>query len=211
MYVTMEAVQQRMIKHETAMTVITVLDETETGRAAVDLLMRTGALRTGDFTLASGKKSDYYFDSKRLTLHHDGAKLVAKHLTGKLGAADAVGGMALSAIPIVAIMVHYGAAARGFYVRDERKSHGTKNLIEGQLPEPGSNVVIIDDVVTTGASVCTAIRAAEAAGCTVTKVIALLDRNEGGSDALRRKGYNFEALYSVGRTPDGNLAVTFNP
>jgi orotate phosphoribosyltransferase len=89
-----------------------------------------------------------------------------------------------------------------FIVRKEAKSHGTQQSIEGPLV-PGCRVAIIDDTCTTGASLLHAIAAAEAAGCTVVKALALLDRCEGGSEELRRRGYDFGALMAA--TPKGRI------
>ena len=184
---------------------------------AIKLLERVGALLVGDFKLGSGKRSPYYFDLKKLSLDPEGAYFVAKQLTDKLMEADivAVGGVAHGAIPIVAHLALYSYTMcpkliPAFYVREEPKSHGTKSKLEGQLPGAGSKVAIIDDVVTTGATVREAITAAEDAGYIVERVIALLDRQEGGGEMLRKLGYNFYALYTVSRTADGELRIDFN-
>ena len=86
-----------------------------------------------------------------------------------------------------------------FIVRNEPKKHGTQNLIEGHLPK-GSRVAIVDDVITTGGSIFRSIKAVEDEGCSVGKVIVLLDRNQGGADELKRLGYDFSALLSADAT-----------
>jgi orotate phosphoribosyltransferase len=185
--------------------------------AALEFIERPEALLYGEFTLSSGIETDYYFDSKKLTLDPEGANFVARCLVEKLNevGATTVGGMALSAIPIVSHITLYSYLKStrpipSFYVRDEAKTHGTMNLLEGQLPSPGSEVVIVDDVITTGKSVLKAIKAVEQAGYSVGKVIAIFDRNEGGREALQQKGYSSWALYTVNRTSEGKLFITFN-
>jgi orotate phosphoribosyltransferase len=154
-------------------------------------LLRRHSLMFGDFTLASGRRSRYYFDSKKTTLRPDGAFLVAAEILWTLRergiAADAIGGMTLGADPIVcpvAALSHVtGPALRAFIVRKEAKGHGTGRQIEGDL-EPSSRVVVVDDVVTTGGSTLRAIEAAEAEGHTVVAVLCLVDREEGGAERL---------------------------
>ena len=154
-------------------------------------LLKAHSLLFGDFTLASGRKSRYYFDSKRTTLLPEGAYLVAREVLRVLRdngiQADAVGGLTLGADPIVcpvAALSHVeGCPLRAFIVRKESKDHGTGRRIEGNL-EPGSRVVVIDDVVTTAESTLQAIRAATDAGHRVVAVVCLVDREEGGSERL---------------------------
>ena len=172
------------------------------------LALERGAIKYGDFTLTSGKKSSYYFDGRLLSLDPEGANLIAKALLPMLqqAGAQAVGGTTLGADPIVtaiAMASHLeGAPMPAFIVRKESKSHGTKQNIEGPLP-PGSRVAIVDDVCTTGGSLFHAIQAAEEAGCTVVKVVSLLDRKAGGSEEMRKRGYDFSALLTA--TPEGKI------
>ena len=160
--------------------------------------------------LSSGKESTYYFDGRLLRLDPEGAQLIAEALLPILveAGAEAVGGLTLGADPIVTSIAltsrMHGEHIPGFIVRKEAKSHGTGQGIEGPLP-PGSKVAIIDDVCTTAGSLFQAIQAAEAVGCTVVKVAAILDRKEGGSEELARRGYDFVALMSA--SPDGRIQV----
>lgn len=171
------------------------------------LLTDSGALMHGDFTLSSGKKSSYYFDSKPLTLSPRGANAVGAYFLRRLlgtGVA-AVGGMELGAIPIVSavtLLSHAsedgGGGLPAFYVRKEAKSHGTQNLIEGNFPkDKNAPVAILDDVVTSGGSILHAINAVEDAGNPIAEVWCVLDRDEGGREALRKRGYELQAMYSV--------------
>src|SRR5262245_42206029 len=131
-------------------------------------LLKAHSLMFGDFTLASGKKSSYYFDSKKTTLLPEGAYLTARQVLGLIRErdvqADAIGGLTLGADPIVcpvAALSHVeGPAMRAFIVRKDAKEHGTGRRIEGDLA-PGSRVVVVDDVVTTAGSTLKAIEAAE--------------------------------------------------
>jgi len=163
----------------------------ETNRKRLLALLKEHSLMFGDFTLASGKKSNFYFDSKKTTLRPEGAYLVAAEMLHLLSDqridADAVGGLTLGADPVVcpmAALSHTTASPlRAFIVRKETKSHGTTRQIEGDL-EPSSKVVVIDDVVTTGGSTLKAIEAAEVAGHEVVAVLCIVDREQGGAEAL---------------------------
>ena len=169
-----------------------------------------GALRYGDFTLSSGKKSGYYFDGRLLSLDPEGSYLIGQAILPILEEAkvQAIGGPTLGADPIVAAVAltsHLnGTFIPAFIVRTEAKSHGTGQRIEGSLA-PESRVAIVDDVCTTGASVFRAIEAAEGRDCTVVKVIAIFDRREGGSEELIRRGYDFVSLFEA--TPDGGVKI----
>ena len=180
----------------------------------LELAVETGALKYGDFTLTSGKKSSYYFDGRLLSLDPEGAHLISQAMLPFIrnAGATAVGGLTLGADPIVASIALAGHLAGerfpAFIVRKEAKTHGTGKLIEGALPS-GSKVAIVDDTCTTGGSLFQAIEAAEAAGCTVVTVLAVLDRREGGGDAIRERGYEFVSLLEA--TPEGTIAVTTRP
>ena len=174
----------------------------------IQLALDRGALKYGDFTLSSGKKSSYYFDGRLLSLDPEGAALIGRALLPMVleSGADAVGGPTLAADPVVtavALTSHLeGKGIPAFIVRKEAKGHGMEQIIEGPLV-PGSRVAIVDDTCTTGGSLMHAIRAAEAYGCQVVKVLVLLDRREGGSEELRRRGYDFSALMAA--NPDGKI------
>ena len=173
------------------------------------LLKESGALLYGDFTLASGRRSSYYFDSKKLTLYPPGARFVGTELVQKLDAEgiNCVGGVAYGAIPIVAHIslvsdLREGEPIRAFYHRKESKGHGTEKAAEGQFPQPQQPVAIIEDVVTTGGSLLQAIREAEAEGYHVTHALTLVDRDEGGREIVEAAGYKFWSLFRVEKTGD---------
>jgi orotate phosphoribosyltransferase len=165
----------------------------EPDRERLRLLLRSHSLMFGEFTLASGQKSHYYFDSKKTTLLPEGAYLAAAEVLRAIRVhgieADAIGGMTLGADPIVcpvaALSQIEGPALRAFIVRKDTKGHGTERRIEGNLA-PRSRVIVVDDVVTTGGSTLRAIEAAESAGHEVVAVLCLVDREEGGAERLAR-------------------------
>ena len=176
--------------------------DTESARRILEIAYEVGALLQGEFTLTSGRKSDYYFEGKRLTLSPEGAYQVGKAVFDQLAGADidAIGGVAIGGYPMVAavaLVSHLeGKPIPSFIVREETKEHGTRRRIEGHLKD-GARVAIVDDVITTGGSVSRAIEAVEAAKGKVVKVIVLVDRHEGGSDKLKKQGYDFIAIIDL--------------
>jgi len=171
-------------------------------RRIAELAGEVGAFLTGEFTLSSGRKSNYYIDGKKITLTPEGAYLVGRVIFEALAGTGvaAVGGVATGAYPMVtalAIVSHLaGKPVPIFVVREVAKEHGTMRRVEGHLA-PGAKVAILEDVLTTAGSVMKAIEAVEAVGCEVLKVIALVDRQEGGGDRIRQAGYDFTALLKV--------------
>ena len=132
-------------------------------------IIRLRSLRTGDFTLSSGKKSSYYLDCRMTTLDPQGALLIARLILGRIREhkiqSDAIGGLTIGADPIVAavavVSAIEGQPLPAFIVRKESKGHGTQRLIEGYDGKPGSRVIIVDDVCTTGDSILKAADRAE--------------------------------------------------
>jgi len=167
-------------------------------------LLRAKSIKRGDFTLASGKKSDYYLDCRLTTLEPEGALHTGYcilEMLDEMGVKpDAIGGLSMGADPVVSAAIVVSAIEKrplqGFLVRKEAKGHGRKKQIEGLEETQGKRVVIVDDVCTTGGSTLEAIAAAEREGCQVVAVISLVDREEGGSDALRAK-YNYRSVFTA--------------
>lgn len=159
------------------------------------------AFKKGDFTLASGKKSNYYINGKMSTLDSRGAYLTARLFLAMIAddVPDAVGGLTLGADPIVGAMLSLAGledlSLRGFIVRKETKDHGTKSLVEGPLSN-GDRVVIVEDVVTTGGSSLKAIAAVRDIGCTVSRVLAVVDREEGARDNLAAEKVRLESIFT---------------
>jgi len=167
-------------------------------------LLRTKSLVRGEFTLASGKKSDYYIDCKLTTLDPEGALLTGYCILELLEEMkikpDAIGGLSMGADPLVTALGVVSAIQKrpvpGFLVGKKAKEHGRQKQIEGIENPRGKKVVIVDEVCTTGGSTQEAIDAAEREGCEVIAVISLVDREEGGSDVLRAK-YNYRSIFTV--------------
>ena len=174
------------------------------GRGRLIELLKRDALRTGSFTLASGRTSHDYVDGRKVTLSAEGAALIGAgviQLLADLPEVTAVGGLTMGADPIVGATLAVAGAGgrpglRGFLVRKEAKAHGTGQRVEGPV-EAGETVVIVDDVATTGGSSLQAVAAAEAMGCKVARVIAVLDRLEGAAAAFAAKGLDFRALVTI--------------
>ncbi len=171
-------------------------------KQALKTLIREKALRFGDFTLASGKKAKYYLDGKQVTLDSEGARLVGEGILELLGneLPVAVGGMAIGADPITAAVITIagvrGVPLKGILVRKQAKDHGTQKFVEGP-GQPGDDVVVVEDVVTTGGSALAAIARIEAAGLKVKRVIVIIDRMEGGAQAFAERGYPFSSLFTI--------------
>jgi orotate phosphoribosyltransferase len=153
--------------------------------------------------LSSGRESDFYIDCKQTTLDAEGAVLCGRLFFGMLEKGEwpeAVGGITLGADPIVTA-VSLTSALRGrpipaFIIRKEPKKHGTARWVEGTRNlRPGMRVAIIEDVVTTGASTLRAIERAEESGLVVSRVLAIVDRNEGGAGPIAEKGYRLEPMF----------------
>jgi len=170
-------------------------------QALIDLI-RKQALEFGDFTLASGKKASYYLDCRKVTLDARGAQLIGSGMLGLLAdqVPDLVGGMVIGADPITAAILTLaggkGIALRGIMVRKEPKDHGTGKFVEGPYQE-GEELVIVEDVVTTGSSSLQAIERCEAVGLIVKRVLAIVDRLEGGREAFEQRGYELTTLLTT--------------
>jgi len=160
------------------------------------------------FTLASGKKSNYYFNCKPTTLDPEGMNLIGAIVFDMLKDTDitAAGGLTLGADPIAnalsVISYQKGKPIKSFIVRKDIKNHGTKSAIEGNV-RSGEKVAIIDDVITTGASTITAIEQARKEGLKVELVITLIDREEGGKENILQHVDNIKSILS--RTEVMNL------
>jgi orotate phosphoribosyltransferase len=158
-----------------------------------------------EVTLASGRKSNFYFDGKQTTLHAKGGLLVGKafwELIKALGTKiDGVGGLTLGADPIatatsIAAQLD-GHDVHAFIIRKEPKGHGTGQWLEGRknLP-PGSKVVIVEDVTTTGGSSLKAVERAVEEGLEVVAIVTLVDREEGAQEAIEGAGQVLKAVFT---------------
>jgi orotate phosphoribosyltransferase len=159
----------------------------------------------GEFTLVSGKKSTFYIDCKETTLNPEGMYLVGHVMYNKvreIPGAEAVGGVSIGGDPLVCstVMVSYAASdpIPGFFIRKEPKGHGRNLWIEGgKNLRKGMNVVILEDVVTTGGSSLKAIDIAEKEGFLVKGLVVLLDRLEGGKEVIESKGYTYKHIFTL--------------
>jgi orotate phosphoribosyltransferase len=154
-------------------------------------------------TLASGRKSDFYIDLRRTLMRPRGLQLAGRLALEKLlsgEAVDAVGGMAVGAVPLVAAVLAAAAerdpatALLGFFVRKEAKRHGLGRRIEGVFEE-GQTVALLEDTTTTGGSTLEAVEVVEAEGGRVARVICLVDRGEGAADAFAARGIPLEPIF----------------
>ena len=167
-------------------------------------IIRQKSLRIGDFTLSSGKKSSYYLDCRMTTLDPRGALLIGRLILERIRTqniqADAVGGLTLGADPMataVAIVSSLeGTPIAAFIVRKEAKGHGTQRSIEGYDGKPGSRVIVVDDVCTTGDSILKAADKAEEAGYQVVAAFCVVDREEGGTELIAKR-FPFYPLFTA--------------
>jgi orotate phosphoribosyltransferase len=164
-------------------------------------LLQEKSLEVRPVTLSSGKTSDYYLDCKRVTLSPEGAYLTAKLMLDMIRPdVSAVGGLTLGADPIVSsisVLSHIqGRGLAGLIVRKEPKKHGTMNYVEGPHLETGARVAVVEDVVTSGASLQRAIDRIAAAGYQPVQALTILDRQEGGRDAIESRGFALQAIFT---------------
>jgi orotate phosphoribosyltransferase len=174
----------------------------ERRRQLLELVLQTFERRT--ITLSSGKQSDFYLDLRQTLMLPLGQKLAGELMLGKLMAGpwiDSVGGMAVGAVPLVSAILsaaaHHdpGTKLLGFFVRKEAKAHGKGRQIEGGFAK-GQRVALVEDTCTTGGSLVEALDAVEKAGGRVARVLCLVDRGEGASEAIAARGLALEALFT---------------
>jgi orotate phosphoribosyltransferase len=181
---------------------LSAADKLATRAKALELIKKL-SYREGDFVLASGKKSRFYLDMKPTMFHPDGAHSLAGLVLDKLSSlnVDCIGGLAVGAIPLtVAVSLRSAGTSRplpGFFVRKEVKDHGTKKRIEAAGDISNKNVVILEDVTTTGDSAMHAVDAARGAGANVVLVLSMVDRGEGASEFFQQQGIPFDWLFRV--------------
>lgn len=169
-------------------------------------LFRERSLQRGRFQLRSGRWSDYYVDGKQTTLDPEGAYLVGRILFDRIRAScpilpGGIGGVTLGADPIVTAVSLVSYLERcpipGFIIRKEPKGHGTGRWIEGLGNlVPGSGVVLVEDVLTTGGTLLEGVRRVREAGFSVIRLFVLLDRQEGGRENIEAEGLALEALFT---------------
>ncbi len=178
----------------------------KSSHAQLVALLSDRSAKRGDFVLASGRRSTLYVDCRLTTMSPEGQLLIGREALQAVRDSgwpvDAVGGLTLGADPISYAIAHAsalaqergeGATIRSFTVRKEAKAHGTGRLIEGPFVS-GDRVIVVEDVITTGGSALKAVEAIRAAGGTVLGVLALVDRQEGGREAIEATGLSVLTL-----------------
>lgn len=167
-------------------------------------LLRERGFRRGHFVLSSGLESDFFIDCKPAVLLAEGHALIGSALLERIrdfvGPVSAVAGVELGGCPLASAVAvaswSAGEPIDAVYIRKATKGHGTKRLLEGaDHLTAGAKLVIVEDTVTTGGSTLRAAEAVRDAGFSVAGVIAVVDRLEGGADAIREAGVRFSALY----------------
>ncbi len=190
----------------------------ETRLVELKALLQERSIAKGDFVLTSGARSHYYCDTKATVLSPRGSRLIGEALCEQLQPFDVdavggpeVGGAYLATAASVASDLE-GPPLFGFLVRNKAKGHGTSARIDAsyhpdgrKLIAEGRRVAVVDDVVTSAGSIIRAIEAVQEEGCEVVAVSAVVDRQQGGGDLLRSRGFNFTPLFVA--DSEGNLSV----
>lgn len=172
--------------------------------AILKQLLVERSVKRGSFVLASGKQSDIYVDARLTTMSPEGmlviGSLALSEISNRGWKPDSIGGLTMGADPVAFAISHTSALQqmpiRAFSVRKEAKAHGTGNRIEGPF-QKGDRVVVIEDVITTGKSALQAIDAIEASGGKILGVLAVVDRQDGGREAIRTRGYDVTTLTTI--------------
>ncbi|NJK49259.1 orotate phosphoribosyltransferase [Candidatus Gracilibacteria bacterium] len=177
------------------------LDLTALRQFLLDLFARL-AYKEGDFLLSSGQRSSYYINGKQVTLNSEGALAVGRLLFSILPEdTQAVAGLTLGADPIVTavsvVSAYENQPIPALIIRKEAKGHGTQAYIEGPMLAEETNVVVLEDVVTTGKSAMLAVERLRDAGYECDRVIALVDREQGGAEFYQAQGLQFQAIFSI--------------
>lgn len=167
----------------------------------LDLIVKY-AYREGDFTLSSGVRSSYYINCKEVTLRAEGALMVGRLILNLLPpTTDAVAGLTLGADPMVSAVSVVSALSNrpipALIIRKQAKGHGTKAYIEGPSLSEAAEVVVLEDVVTTGKSALQAVERLQDAGYKVSQIISLVDRNQGGKELYQSHKLQFQALFAI--------------
>ena len=177
-------------------------------------LLAHKSFRLGEFQLSSGSTSDYYIDCRTTTLDARGAQLVGEVFLAEIREqgweADAIGGLTMGADPIVVAVAVTSGTMHGFLVRKAEKQHGTGQRIEG-FREKGAQVVIVDDVCTTGSSTVQAIEAAREYGFEVVGVMCLVERQDAhGRPSVERAAApaNFISIFTANEVRKEHLAIS---
>ena len=159
-----------------------------------EMLKELRVVQTGEFILASGKKSNYFVNIKRASTSPKVLREIGKAMAPYVGDAK-IAGMALGAVPL-AVAVALETDQPFVMVRKEPKDHGTKELIEGEVT-PGDKFVVVEDVATSGASTLKVVNALRAKGANVLRAIVVVDREEGATQLLSEHGIDLVSIFKV--------------
>ena len=162
-----------------------------------EMIIEYGAFKTGKFTLASGKESDYYVDLRVAITQPEFLHEVAKAMAAHTDDVDIIAGVALSAVPIAAA-ISLETEKPYLMIRKESKGHGTQKRVEGKLKE-GQKVMFVEDTATTAGSLINAIQCVREAGGIVEKALVIVDREEGAAQNLSEAGVKMHSLASIDR------------
>jgi len=166
----------------------------------VAALRAADAVQFGEFELSHGGTSDYYVDKYRFETDPEALSLIAEAFADLLSDDDTLGGVALGGVPLAAA-TSVAAGVPYVVVRKRQKEYGTANLIEGDL-EAGQQVTVVEDIITTGQSAVDAVEALREAGAVVDRALVVVDREEGGREALAQAGVEVEALVTASELLD---------
>ncbi len=165
----------------------------------VDILVASGAVRFGQFTLASGQTSNLYIDVKRAWTDPKRLATLAESMARRVGDAQRLAGMELGAVPLV-VATALRTGLPYVVIRKAAKDHGTKQRFEGEVPA-GAHVLLIEDASSTGGSALESVRVIREAGGLVTEALVVVDREMGAIDRLRSEGVHLVPLVTVSEIP----------
>lgn len=185
-----------------------------TGRESLAALLRERSVTHGNFVLASGRQSTYYIDARKTTMSAEGQQLIGPLALAAIREAGwapaAVGGLTMGADPVAYAIARASMDSppqiQAFSVRKTPKEHGTRQRIEGNFSE-GQPVVVIEDVITSGGSALEAIQAIQAEGGVILGVLAVVDREQGGRQAIETSGHRVVAITTTTELLSGSSTV----
>jgi orotate phosphoribosyltransferase len=184
-----------------------VLDRNDERWRRLRKLVSEHSLRVGDFKLSSGRRSPYLFQLRQTTMFPEGAALLGEVILEYMyqHSIECIGGLELGVVPLVssvAVMSHIRALPiNAFFVRKLAKEHGARERIDGHL-RAGAEVLMVDDVATTGGSILKAVEGIEGHGCSVRRALAVVDREEGAADNLAGHGIQLAAIFKRSDFPE---------
>ena len=194
------ATKEEQLRNEQRTAPCQITDLTQKRERLIAIIARQSLLKNREFLLVSGRSSKFFFDMKKTMFDPEGGALLADLLFDliKDENVEHIGGLETGAIPIIAALCARSwpeKPIKGFFVRKENKGHGTDQRVDGLL-ERGSKVILVEDVTTTGGSAMQAVDQARHFGCTILKVVSVVDRLEGAAENFRAAGIKFESIFT---------------